>query len=351
MTDALALDTELGEVAHPDEDAIAHAIAEIMARGVVARSETAPPARRDAHPKAHGCVRAELRVNDDLDPELAHGLFAPGKAYRAWIRFSNGNGDPTRPDGAGDSHGFAMKLLGVPGDKILAAERDAQTHDFLMIDNPRFIIDDPARYLALVRRSTSASVFVRALSVFALGLRGALLARKVSSQKIAHILETRYWSTQAYRLGTSPKRKAIKFSAKPRATATTPYPVASGANFLRERLVATLSDHDVELDFLVQPRTSARMSVERSFEEWPEAAAPFHPVATIWIPKQTFSIPEQDAFGDKLSFTPWHALPAHRPLGAVNRVRRIVYESISTLRHQLNHDPRQEPHDDSAGPA
>jgi hypothetical protein len=343
MTAPLALDTELGEVASPDEDAIAHAIAEVMARGVVEQAKIAAPARRDAHPKSHGCVRAELRVHDDLDPAFAHGLFVPGKAYRAWIRFSNGNGDPTRPDGAGDSHGLAIKLFGVPGDKLLPAERDAQTHDLLMIDNPCFIIDDPARYLALVRRSTSTSGFVRLLSVFALGLRGALLARKVSSHKIAHLLETRYWSTQAYCLGTGPDRKAIKFSARPRATTTTPYPAAPSANFLRERLVATLSEHDVEFDFLIQPRTSPRMSVERSIDEWPESAAPYHAVATIRIPKQTFSTPEQDAFGDNLSFTPWHALPAHRPLGAVNRVRRIVYESISTLRHQLNHTPRREP--------
>jgi hypothetical protein len=34
---------------------------------------------------------------------------------------------------------------------------------------------------------------------------------------------------------------------------------------------------------------------------------------------------------------------AHRPLGGINRVRRSVYEAISTLRHQLNDAPRVEP--------
>jgi len=34
---------------------------------------------------------------------------------------------------------------------------------------------------------------------------------------------------------------------------------------------------------------------------------------------------------------------AHRPLGGINRVRRVVYEAISSLRHQLNLAPRTEP--------
>jgi len=85
------------------------------------------------------------------------------------------------------------------------------------------------------------------------------------------------------------------------------------------------------------------MSVEDSKGEWSEERAPFHKVATITIPQQKFSSPAQNEFGDNLSFTPWHALPDHRPLGRVNRVRRVVYEELSKLRHELNHAPRNEP--------
>ena len=46
---------------------------------------------RDAHPKAHGCVTATFRVEDDLRFEvergrtvdLARGAFRPGAAYDA----------------------------------------------------------------------------------------------------------------------------------------------------------------------------------------------------------------------------------------------------------------------------
>ena len=69
------------------------------------------------------------------------------------------------------------------------------------------------------------------------------------------------------------------------------------------------------------------------------------PVASITIPAQSFDSPEQDAFCENLSFTPWHCIDAHRPLGGINRVRRVVYEAISRLRHDLNAAPRREPTD------
>lgn len=92
------------------------------------------------------------------------------------------------------------------------------------------------------------------------------------------------------------------------------------------------------------------MSVEDSRTEWTEAEAPFVKVATIVIPRQVFSTPAQDAFCEDLSFTPWHSLPEHRPLGGMNRVRRVVYEAISELRHTLNGTERREPSGDEVFP-
>jgi hypothetical protein len=53
--------------------------------------------------------------------------------------------------------------------------------------------------------------------------------------------------------------------------------------------------------------------------------------------------PEQDLFCENLSFSPWHGLPEHRPLGLVNRVRKVAYSQISELRHELNRVSRLEP--------
>lgn len=78
--------------------------------------------RRDAHPKMHGLVKAEFTVEPNLTPELKVGLFKEPKTYQAWIRFSNQSGDIS-PDKGRDIRGMAIKLMGVPGEKILEQEK------------------------------------------------------------------------------------------------------------------------------------------------------------------------------------------------------------------------------------
>jgi hypothetical protein len=73
-------------------------------------------------------------------------------------------------------------------------------------------------------------------------------------------------------------------------------------------------------------------------------------VARITIPKQEFDTPEQQTYCENLSFTPWHAVAEQRPLGVMNRIRRVVYETISATRHELNGAPRREPVDMSVPP-
>jgi hypothetical protein len=59
-------------------------------------------------------------------------------------------------------------------------------------------------------------------------------------------------------------------------------------------------------------------------------------VAKIIIPAQDLSSPERARFCENLSFNPWHCLAEHKPLGVVNRVRKMIYQEMSAYRHQLN---------------
>ena len=104
-----------------------------------------------------------------------------------------------------------------------------------------------------------------------------------------------------------------------------------------------LAKGDVTMKFLAQPRTSYKLSVEDCMHEWKEADAPFFEVATLHIPRQDFDTPELNKLGETLSFNVWHALPAHRPLGCLNRMRKVVYERISRVRSEMNAVKRQEP--------
>ncbi len=64
-----------------------------------------------------------------------------------------------------------------------------------------------------------------------------------------------------------------------------------------------------------RPQTDpATMPIEDPTIEWDESKAPFITVATVRIPKQTFDSAAQQSFCENLSYTPWHALPADRPV-------------------------------------
>jgi hypothetical protein len=123
-------------------------------------------------------------------------------------------------------------------------------------------------------------------------------------------------------------------------------PDAPSDDFLRLAIANQLKDGEAVFDFSVQLQTDAEtMPIEDPRVEWPESVSPFRKVATIRILQQDCDNDRQAAYGENLSFTPWHTLPGHRPLGGINRARKVIYEAISTLRHARNRKPRTEPED------
>jgi hypothetical protein len=337
-----SIDAELGEHLYPREDLVAAKLSAVIEQSI--RQQYSPgSARRDAHPKAHGCVKAEIHVPETLPVGLAQGIFIPGSRYEAWIRFSNGSSDPTRADIKRDARGMAIKVLGVPGKKLLQDEDEATTQDFIMINHPVFFATDPARYLSFMQDANSGHFYTKLLIPFALGAKGTLIALETRNSRISNPVQTRYWSMVPYQLGTGPGRLAVKYSARPCSAAVDPMPSQPEHDFLRGALRNTLQNGDACMEFLVQPRTSRSMDVEDSRIEWKEAQAPFYKVATIRIPRQVFDTPEQNQFCENLSFTPWHALPQHRPLGVTNRLRKVIYDHISRVRHEMNATERREP--------
>ncbi len=336
------IDAELGEHLYPNEETIAGKLSAAIEQSV-RKQYTAGNARRDAHPKAHGCVKAEIHVPDDLSKALATGMFVPGITYQAWIRFSNGSGDPTRADIKRDARGMAIKVLGVPGKKLLEDQDQAMTQDFIMVNHPVFFASDPARYLSFIQDGNSDHLYRKLLIPFDLGEKGTRIALETRRSRISNPLQTRYWSMVPYQLGTGAGRQAVKYSARGCSATADRMPSKPEHDFLRGALRNTLQAGDACMELLVQPRTSNDMDVEDSTTEWKEAQAPFYPVATIRIPRQDFDTPEQNEFCENLSFTPWHALPEHKPLGVTNRLRKVIYDHISRVRHDMNEAKRQEP--------
>jgi catalase len=292
---------------------------------------------RDAHPKADGCVKATFTVEAGLPAKFAQGLFGAARSYEAVIRFSNGNEDRKRSDTEGDGRGMAVKVLDAP-EAPLTPDPAGQTQDFIMINHPTFLVADPTSYRTLIGYVDSSdkltNVFTPVLSFLSLGLTGTKNAVATTASHIDSPLNTRYWSMTPYQLGPKGGALAVKYSAAPCQPRAVVVPTTTDPNYLRHAMSAALAPgtSGACMTLMVQPRTSPAMSVEDSRIEWPETQAPFYKVATITIPPQVFDTPAQNIACEQLSYSPWHALPEHRPLGAVNRMRKAIYERISAVR-------------------
>lgn len=344
------LDADLGERyyggARDIEEGLADEIADITRRFVARRfQEGRRPALRDAHAKDTGCVRALFRVDGDLDPALSHGVFQPGSAYEAWIRFSNGNSERLN-DRVPDARGMAVKLMGVSGRRL--SEDEATTQDFIMANNPVFFVDDLRRYRDTLIVFHSGGLLKQCVSALKLKPPEFLRALQTNRRVIRNPLQSSYWSMTPYRLGTPPgPRQAIKFMAKPVSPAAGPTSGWSrllAPDFsLKAELGRALAEREMSFDFYVQRSVGERTPVEDTMTEWTEAIARPEHVATIVIPPQDVLVPGRDQLCENLSFNPWHGLVDHKPLGAVNRVRGRVYRQLSAARHELNGVPLREP--------
>ena len=90
---------------------------------------------------------------------------------------------------------------------------------------------------------------------------------------------------------------------------------------------------DVAFDFFVQFQTDARtMPIEDASVEWSERDSPYVRVAEVRIPRQAIDAPGRDQACERTSFSPWHCLAEHRPLGGMNRARREIYQAMQQLR-------------------
>lgn len=299
---------------------------------------------RGGNTKTHGIVRAEFVVHRDLPEEFRRGIFAEPRAYRAWVRFC-GPGPYVTPDI--DDVGFmsiSVKLLGVPGPKLM--EEEKFTQDFFGVSTPTFVTPDTGANADLQKWSLKDAqifYFINFTRPHLLDLIMQGLWVKTQSSPF----EAPYFSCVPYLFGEG---VAMQYSVWPktdRKTRIPRLPRRPPDDYLRDAMVATLDAGDVELDFRVQlQRDPHLMPIENAAVLWPERLSPRVSVATLRIPRQKFDSAGQLAFARQLSFNPWHCIADHRPLGNQGRARRRMYFELSKLRHTMNDVPHYEPSGD-----
>ncbi len=97
------------------------------------------PGHRAAHAK--GILCAGTFVASPGAKEISRAPHLQGDEVRATARFSNGSGDPTRPDAANDGRGLAVKFY-LP---------DGSRSDIVAITLPVFFVRNPDDFLAFTR--------------------------------------------------------------------------------------------------------------------------------------------------------------------------------------------------------
>jgi hypothetical protein len=285
--------------------------------------------RRAQHPKHHGVVVGTFRVHANSQPQLSQGIFAKAQDYPALVRFSNGR---VTDDRKADAHGMAIKVLNVPGTKLLAGREQECAQDFVLVDSETFFSGDPDEYELIHRVTHGAGPLARLSAGLRLLLHPRLLMRirAFIGKRPRSPLASDYFSAVPYRLG----EMFVKYVVKPRDV--TESAELKGPNGLAEALAETLAKRVVVFDFGVDLQVDRETQpIDDPTRAWSRAPS----AQRIWLAELILPKQAVDAalpLAENLSFSPWHSLPQHEPVGFINRAREPIYRAMAKERHILN---------------
>ena len=353
----------------------------------------AEKALRDTHAKTQAAVKATLEIFDfneeavkqaiaqrtDLSDSqlsaisLKHGLFAQAKTYPVWLRFANGR-TSVENDYEPDTRSMSVKIIGVEGDR-LPQSHEQHTQDLIVQNAEIFFIKSIRSYYGFFKAVAASPLWAIVWLLTHPKQKSAL--KTVTSRTPKSLLTERYWSGSASALGlpshfdpaqpgtvpvaypvavkyaftpVSPEAPYHSLSEEVRSPAALKQAKAAGKdgvadNYYRTELIQALAKPDAEYcwDFQIQLQTNPDMSIDDVTVRWPESEAPFFTVGRMTVKHQSITSAEQQAFGENLRFSPWNGLTVHRPIGALNRLRRLIYPIVGEYRHKKQGIDYQEP--------
>jgi hypothetical protein len=313
-------------------------------------------ALRSVHAKSHGLLLGELKVRDHLPPELAQGMFASPASFPIVMRLSTTPGDILE-DSISTPRGLAIKIIGAGGARVEGSEADV-TQDFVLVNGPVFNSPDPKAFLRTLKllepttdkmesmkKLTSAVARGTEAVVEAVGGKSATLT-SLGGNPETHILGETFYSQTPFLYGENIAKIAV-FPASPNLTSLTAQALTNNGepNMLRNVVNDFFLTQAASWEIRAQLCTNLEtMPIEDASVEWPETESPYITIGVITVqPQDSWHVEKIEAIDERLSFSPWHALAAHRPLGAVNRARKPAYQSSAHFRAENNHVTIAEP--------
>lgn len=296
--------------------------------------------KRDAHPKNLAFLQAEFIVEPDIPAELKVGIFKLPRTYPAWIRISSASGK-VQSDKVKDLRGFAIKIMGVQGERYKTQNEEKETQDFILLSYPTMPLGTVKLFHDAVYYSIEWSPLIFAARLVLSGNFHIINELRKMPQNQTSPLDIRYWSTTPYLCGTD---LVVKYSIVPTSNMKSVLPSNLTDHYLTENMEKHLASSGASFDFRIQVQKDPdRMPVEDAGVEWSEKESPFIKVASIRIPSQSFRTREREELAEDLSFSPAHTLIEHRPIGGINRARVEIYRRLSEFRHKQNNKHLIEP--------
>ncbi|RZL00537.1 MAG: catalase [Rubrivivax sp.] len=311
---------------------------------------------RSVHAKTHGLLRGELRVLTGLPPALAQGLFSTPMAFPILMRLSTIPGD-LLDDSVSTPRGMAIKVVGVEGARLAGSEGEV-TQDFVLVNGPSFATANAKSFLASLKLLASTTDKAPGLKkMFSAMARGAeKVIEKVGGESTTlksmgghpetHILGESFYTQVPLLHGPyMAKLSVVPISPGMLLLKNAALDLRDKPNGLRDAVVDFFGSHSAEWEVRVQLCTDVNtMPLEDASVVWPEDLSPYLPVARITVPPQAaWSEARAEVVDSTYSFSPWHGLAAHRPLGSIMRVRKAAYEMSSQFRAQHSGKRLQEP--------
>ncbi|MBI2751514.1 MAG: catalase [Burkholderiales bacterium] len=277
---------------------------------------------RALHRKQLTAAHGTLQVLDGLPEFARQGLFAKPGLYEVWVRLSNGGMDRA-PDHTPDIRGFALRVLGVQGESALG-NGPAVSQDFALINQEVFGFPSSAEFVDFVLAASNGTGNLLKFLVRRHGLAGGplrlLKLLKTMGKPFGGFATENMFSAAPIACGPY----AVRVRLVPAAANGPATPGANqdwGADF-----AARLRERSLHWELQLQPFVDERRTpIEDASVNWP---SPNTAVARLTLPRQDIASEQGRALCEQVEaavFDPWQALAAHRPLGDVQRARKVVY--------------------------
>jgi len=305
-------------------------------------------AYRPVHAKSHGLLVGTLQMERNLGEPLAQGLFGEPKSYPVILRFSTNPGD-LLADSVSSPRGLAIKVLNVQGE-MLRSHSGNTTQDIVCVNAKAFGTPNAAGFLQQIKLLEKTLEYPesvkQAVSTVARGANTILRAVGIHSGPLdnlghpyTHILGETFSTVAPIRYGGYVAKLAIvPVSANLKELTGRHIDAGHGFNPLedavREFFAGNTGTWEIQAQLALDLETTP---IEDASVPWPEDQTPFQRVATLTVsPQESYSDARQVFVDEHLSFSPWHSLAAHRPLGGIMRARRNAYEEAQRYRATRN---------------